>query len=67
MSSDSIGRKSWHATNIEEMLISRTVANVLKSDVKNSVGSIQVCASQAGFEAEVHEVHAIHHIFDQED
>ena len=45
-------------------IIGKSVANVLKSDVKHSVGSLQVCAGQdAGCEAAVH---AIHRIFDQE-
>ena len=46
-------------------IIGKSVANVLKSDVKHSVGSLQVCAGQdAGCEAAVH---AIHRIFDQEE
>ena len=46
-------------------IIGKSVANVLKSDVKHSVGSLQVCAGQdAGSEAAVH---AMHRIFDQEE
>ena len=46
-------------------IIGKTVANVLKSDVKHSVESLQVCASQdSGCEDAVH---AIHRIIDQEE
>ena len=46
-------------------IIRKSVANVLKSDVKHSVGSLQLCAGQdAGSEAAVH---AMHRIFDQEE
>ena len=44
-------------------IIGKSVANVLKSDVKYSVGSLQVCAD-AGYKAAVH---TIHRIFDQEE
>ena len=46
-------------------IIGKSVASILKSDVKQAVGSLQVCAGQdAGCEAAVH---AIHRIFDQDE
>ena len=46
-------------------IIGNSVASILKSDVKQAVGSLQVCAGQdAGCEATVH---AIHRIFDNEE
>ena len=46
-------------------IIGKSVAKVLKQDVINSVGSLQVCAGQdAGCEAAIHAIRAI---FEQED
>ena len=46
-------------------IIGNSVASILKSDVKQAVGSLQVCAGQdAGCEATVH---AIHRIFDNDE
>jgi len=44
-------------------IIGKTVVRILKQDVMNSVGSLQVCAGQdAGCEAAIH---SLRHIFDQ--
>ena len=46
-------------------MVGKSVASILKSDVKQAVGSLQVCVGQdAGCDATVH---AIHHIFDNDE
>ena len=54
--------RSWRSIT---KIIGKSFASILKSDVKQAVGSLQVSTGQdAGCEAAVH---AIHCIFDQDD